>query len=266
MNKKRRKWNFMSKRLKDYRKVFISLTLLTFISCGNIVIKNGIPHNLNNYYQGKMERKMAAAIAHNDVNAIEELARSGVDVSTVGKDDLSFLVLAFSLYKYESFCKLLELGADVNFIPVKGPDVLTSCLWSKDSRYLKKLLEYPVDVNYEEERRRRAIYVAIGPATTNENFRILLDRKDLDINIPTYPPFFDAVLSSNYDKALILLEYGADPFINEKYRKWFIEELEDSNPIIGTEILTYRDLLVKYLKENRNIQINLKYPDGQPFN
>jgi ankyrin repeat protein len=134
-------------------KVFISLAMVLlcifYIRGENMPIVN-IP-SAKYFFEDKKIQDLINYVKLRNDKKIKELVDSGVEISYIGKDGISPLYYFFLKKDYNSFKKMLELGADPNVNPPKIWRLIDSSMTYKDDRYFKLLLEYNVDINYIPE-------------------------------------------------------------------------------------------------------------------
>ena len=143
--------------------------------------------------------KLAKAIQKEDLKNIERLIKQ--DASLLEITDPEFgsnvLVLCLDVEKFEPFKKLLELGANPNFInPYTKYSVLIEASkyfdnvseWTIDNRYAELLLQYGADPNY-----------AVVEDFTNEK----------QLHVRATSPLMEAS-SLNLDLVKMLIKNGAD--------------------------------------------------------
>lgn len=144
--------------------------------------------------------ELAKAVEEADLQKIEELVKGDSTLLEVTEPEYgsNILVICIDLEQFQSFKKLLELGADPNFInPYDKHSVLidaivpfgSSCEWIEDNRYAELLLEYGADPNY-----------AIESEFTNEKGRY----------VEAESPIMRAA-ALNLDVVKTLIRSGADP-------------------------------------------------------
>jgi ankyrin repeat protein len=92
--------------------------------------------------------KLANAVVNKDLNALDSLLQSGINVNITEEDrGASILIIASSFKDYEDVVSyLISRGADVNFI---GKDGRTPLIWAAGNSFesTKILLENGADVN-----------------------------------------------------------------------------------------------------------------------
>ena len=100
--------------------------------------------------------ELAKAVGSGDLEKIERLVKEDSTLLEVKNPNYGSNVLVLCLYveEFDSFKKLLELGADPNFIsPYDKHSVLIEAIasfgssfeWIEDNRYAELLLEYGAD-------------------------------------------------------------------------------------------------------------------------
>ena len=146
--------------------------------------------------------ELAKAVNSQNLRQIEKLVKKNprlLSVTSSSPSGSNVLVLSIYIEKYKSFKKLLELGADPNFIT---PDSRYSVLIHAckmfdegpqpfiDNRYAELLLEYGADPNY-----------ALDEDFTN----------DKGITHQATSPMMRAAFR-NLELVKLLIKYGADPY------------------------------------------------------
>lgn len=162
--------------------------------------------------------------------------------------------------------KLLELGANPNIKIDDGPSLMGLMIRSKDSRYLKKALEYKCDPNFVWPRTDHSLNSLIYSGQSEERLKLLLEY-GADPNYSKHPetnPIFTALDTRSYEYIPILLENGADILSDSNSKDKFIKMLEENVQFAGTKEYKEQIKLVNYLKEKYGFEINLKYPKGRP--
>ena len=145
--------------------------------------------------------ELAKAVEKGNLQKIERLVYEDSTLLEVTEPEYGSNVLVLCLYveEFDSFKKLLELGADHNFInPFDKHSVLIDAIvpfgssfeWIEDNRYVELLLEYGADPNY-----------AIENDFTNDKGRYVM---------ATSPLMRAADL--NLDVVKTLIKFGADPY------------------------------------------------------
>lgn len=66
----------------------------------------------SDYFEVAAHRRVCEAIELGQIDAIEALIQSGIDVNASGKDGMTFLMWAYAANQIEAFSRLLKLGAD----------------------------------------------------------------------------------------------------------------------------------------------------------
>lgn len=195
--------------------VFIISLCLSLTSCGQ-ESKNV------NFFKDTEAYKLAQAVEKEDLNEIEKLVKGSPELLNITNETSgsNVLSLALTLENFEAFKKLLELGANPNFVnPYSKRSVLIEACkfywkhksYTIDLRYIKLLLQYGADSNYAVEKdltdEKGRSYMATSPLMEAsrldlEMVRLLIKAgadpyKKLEQNQKT--PFANSVLSGNYD-------------------------------------------------------------------
>jgi len=179
--------------MKFLKLIIVCLFLISFSSCAQE----------SRYVEAFKDTKaypLAKAVEREDLKEIERLVRQNSTLMEFSNpvNGSNVLVLSIDAEKYKSFKKLLELGANPNFInPYTRHSVLIDAIqpfgsqfeWRKDNRYLKLLLEYGANPNY-----------AVENDFTNEK----------EHHIRATSPLMKAS-SLNLETVKLLIKYGANP-------------------------------------------------------
>jgi ankyrin repeat protein len=179
--------------MKCFQLIIVCLFLFSLSSCAQE----------NRYVAAFKDTKaypLAKAVEREDLDEIERLVRQDSALMEFANpvNGSNVLVLSIDTEKYESFKKLLELGANPNFInPYTRHSVLIDAIqpfgsqfeWRKDNRYVELLLEYGADPNY-----------AVENDFTNEK----------GYHIRATSPLMEAS-SLNLEAVKLLVKHGADP-------------------------------------------------------
>jgi len=153
------------------------------------------------YFEEKIYNEIAQSIINDDASTFDMLTTDeSVDLETTSYKGNSLLVIALFNERYEMFKRLIELGANPNFInPLTKESVLMKSVrsfgsqfeWNYDLRYMKLLLENGADPNY---------------AISQE---IIVDTNKLRTSVLPTSPLINAS-NENLEMVQLLLEYGAD--------------------------------------------------------
>ncbi len=243
------------------------------MSCGQ---DNG-PGSRKDIFSGRYY-DLIKAISNNDTVQIEYLIdKYKLNVNQKDDDSIGTTLLRWSIYnnKKLSFKKLLDLGANPNFLDsiVTFP-VISIAAENPDTDYLQYCLDHKGDPNIisYHDKNGSQFFSPLDAAAASGNFA---DEKKLVDNIKLlikygarvnysqnyYMPLTDALIMRYYQKALVLLENGADP-----YKVKFVR-IDNPDTVGICQILTESDkypndeeinrskgFVIKYLKEHYNLE------------
>ncbi|WP_054812282.1 ankyrin repeat domain-containing protein [Nocardia arizonensis] len=156
-------------------------------------------------------RRLAKAVVRDDAVKVKRFLDAGVDVNVVGEDGVNLLRLAMFNDSRSAFETLLEAGIDTGHRDDSGMTVLHRAASYSDPWYVRKMLEYPVDLDAVEP---VGHHTPLMDAESNyEQFRMLLDAgADVSMNDALGEPILHRVARlQEYRAVLDLLEVGADP-------------------------------------------------------
>ena len=145
----------------------------------------------SHFYEKQELINLCKSIDSEDLNSIESIVKSGIDINTSGKEGMTPLAWAYFTDKAKAFKKLLELKANPNISFKNDYDSLMSALaYSKNIDYLKMAIKHGGSVNYH-------------------------DYKDEKHWIE--PPIFEAILQNKIEHIKTLIKHGADINYNDGY-------------------------------------------------
>jgi uncharacterized protein len=230
----------MMKILKCIAVILIFQIALFSTSCSDSSAKDKALHFMNkmrakDYFDDPIQRKLAEAISDGDDEEMLELIRQGADVNAKGKKEMRPLFWAFVKRRVKEFGILLEHGANPNVYDESdkpgwpSASVVEYAAKEESCEYLRLVLAHGGDPNILSANGSARVIDASILHHRIDNIRQLIDA-GADISSP-YPsgstPLCDAVKTSSYDVAYLLLENGADPTIKDKYGStivYFIHE------------------------------------------
>ncbi len=173
----------------------ILLFYLLFASCESKYSRN------TEFFKDTKAYELAKAVERGDTMEIEKLVRKDSTLLNISSPVTGSNVLVLAIYteSFDSFKKLLELGADPNYInPYTKYSVLMEAIrpfgtqfeWRKEHQYAKLLLEHGADPNY-----------AVEEDFVNEKGHHILASSPL-------------IKASSWDLEMvkILIKYGANPY------------------------------------------------------
>lgn len=138
--------------MKHYRLIILYLLSMGLPSCAQ-------DDSYVNAFKDTKAYNLAVAVAKEDMNTIEKLVMQDSSIMEFANpvNGSNVLELSIDIEKYKSFEKLLELGADANYInPNTKYSILINAIqpfgsqfeWRIDKRYVEGLLKYGADPNY----------------------------------------------------------------------------------------------------------------------
>ena len=174
--------------------------------------------------------KLADAAGRGDTKQMQELVAQGVPINGVGERGMTPLLWALGKRNMAGFLWLLEHGADPNFVSccdTKRPKLspMAMAAQGNDSRFLKVLLSHRGNPNLIiDDAERTPIFYAVT-LRRMPNIELLIQHH-ADLNRVTQSDitvmaFGDTVLqqaldSSQFEIALLLLRAGADPCVKDR--------------------------------------------------
>lgn len=229
----------------------------------------------NIYFSDAKVAELAMAASDGDIKRIDELVEGGVDVNTLGKDNMTPLLWVLQTKNLDGFHRLLEHGADPNIVSKERYGVMWFVVQYDTPDFLKLALQYGGDPDWlNPVKGETLIFKAIsfalaqglsaGFAPDNaENAKLLIEA-GADVNLQQgiigKTPLHAAGIAAQYQIVYMLLEAGADPRINTKKGKngllWAIEKTSRPG---SDEMYQWRQKVIEYLRA-AGMEINPKYP------
>lgn len=165
--------------------------------------------SLETMFPDRRVRELADAAAKGKNEKLDELIAEGVDVNSRGTKDATPLFWAMKNDSIDGFKKLLELGADPNFIFGDGGTVIHWAVRLENSDFLRFALDYGGNPNLVAgQRRLTPLFKARGGDSIN-----MLLKYGADPNVQESrgnTPVIMAAGLGRYDIAYVLLNNGAD--------------------------------------------------------
>lgn len=172
------------------KKYFFILILFILYSCSNNIYVE--------HFKGTPAYDLARAVDSGNLSKIERIVKTNPELLEYSEPQFgsNVLVLAINVANYQSFKKLLELGANPNYInpKTKTSVLIESATYSRgyeiDIRYMKLLLEYGANANY-----------FVDEEVINDD----------GVHQKPITPLMKASTLS-LDMVKLLIKYGADPY------------------------------------------------------
>ena len=185
------------------------------------------------YFEDSQVIALCNAIEAEDLQEIDRLVAAGVNVNARGKGNMTPLLWAFPDNKPERFKRLLEHGADPNVIfqsdfntgqtgSFPGGSITHMAAKTRFPKYFEYVFQHGGDPNLEKTsllgRGETPLFTVLNGATKEKKRIELLLGLKADLNHESATgmmPVRLAVVSGQYDTALLLLNAGAD---HRKYK------------------------------------------------
>lgn len=177
----------------------------------------------DNFYPG-LQLELAEAAGNGNVSQIENLIKMGADPNRPGQHGATLLMWALLKRNKSGFLKLLEFGADPNFVsdPIseydRGRSVMMMAAACEDPEFLRMALTHKGSPNAVGHIPGRTIIFEAVFNEHVENIKIISSFGG-DLNHQDKfgdTPMIRAVLASRYDIVYLLMELGADPGLRAK--------------------------------------------------
>ncbi|MEZ0607274.1 ankyrin repeat domain-containing protein [Fibrella sp. WM1] len=238
---------------------FISLTLIS-LACASV---NQDKMNPERYFEGPA-LELARAIQADQLDEVTRLAKQ-VDLNRFYKADMTPLIWAMLVDKEASFRLLLKLGANPNLKDREKIQPVALAAGARDNNtYLKILLQNGGDPN-STQRTEPAIHVAFD-SEFYKNLDVLLSA-GADIN--AQDEHDDTILikagyQNKFDKAIELIEKGADIDRLSDSGGGIALEVQESTPAVGSEAYDAQARLKKILM-TRGVKFPVPDPSAKPY-
>jgi ankyrin repeat protein len=196
-------------------------------------------YRASDYFSDPVVVRLADAVAQGDAAEIDALVKQGADVNATGKLGYTLLTWAMFNSNPRGFESLLDHGADPfrpawdrpegHSLSEKPPFVAELCVGTKRSDYLKALLKRGMDPNHPRSDGTPMLFHAVWQRHI-PHAAMLLDA-GADINSVSqgdgYTPLMNAVAGSQFEMAMFLLKWGADPTIRTKWQHNAVDVIQD---------------------------------------
>lgn len=195
--------------------ILLGIFLFFFKSCSQSTKKE---QQYINHFKNSSVENLVKEIGNENIIEIENLVKKNPELLkyTDQRYGTGVLAMCIDLEKYNSFKKLLELGADPNFINSQNHySILIESIapfgdateWREDNRYAKLLLEYKANPNYivQEFEEKGLHFSGASPLYKASSYNIDLVKElikygaDKDKRVDGELPFGEAVSSRQFD-------------------------------------------------------------------
>jgi len=230
----------MSKKMaSSFMLAFLASTLLSFTfgiadETVGAVIAEGVSllktekWAANDYFEIAEHRRVCEAIELGQIDAIEALIRSGIDINTPGKDGMTFLMWAYAADQFEAFSRLLKLGADpdqamkisirsesTKFRRPKPGDCLTIIVFAEaQEKWRSAVVEAGGDLNAINAEDHMTVLLAAGGRQSDSLAvtREIVCRNGIDLNLRDQfglNALMYSAMRGDYECSVLLIEAGA---------------------------------------------------------
>lgn len=241
------------------KNIILILLLLMVISCDKFNREQKADTDKlrgGNYklFQDTPTWELAKAVWDNDIDKIEEEAKKNPQILNYQDPKYGNTLLHMSIYNddYKGFEQLLKLGANPNIADSFhcSTPLIEACESFQDrTKYVEELIKYKADVNYVEcnkgKEKQKTNNTPLMRASFTGNLDVvkILVRNGANINYNDNTQggvaLGTAVLASNYNVVLYLLQHGADCNII-LYNRYNPDETQ--TPVYLKDLLQEEDL------------------------
>ncbi|PCJ51324.1 MAG: hypothetical protein COA79_26565 [Planctomycetota bacterium] len=171
---------------------------------------------VSKYYDKPNYKLLLKYIIKENLDGIDQLVKSGVDVNRKGKG-MTPLIYAIQSNKIESFKFLLKIGADINAIVDNDLSVIIEVIKSNNIEFLKICIENGADVNLLHPLGERPIFFALENMKYSAVDLLLKHSADVNLSDSFNNTVFTCTLNArNFTGCLYLLNKDLSPDKSDK--------------------------------------------------
>ncbi len=180
------------------------------------------------YFESAEHQRICEAIELGQIDIIETMIRSGIDVNIPGKDGMTFLMWAYAADQFDVFSRLLKLGADpdqtmkinvrseqMKFRRPKPGDCVTIIVFAEaQEKWRSAVVEAGGDLNALNVEDRLTVLLAAG-GRQSESLTVtreIICRDGIDLNFRDQfgrNALMYSAMRGDYECAVLLIEAGA---------------------------------------------------------
>jgi uncharacterized protein len=240
----------------------INILFFLLITCAGCEGTSSAGITLKECFQDSSIRELADAASSGNIQKVDRLINSGIDVNSVGTYGITPLWWAMSRHNFEGFNHLLDKGANPN-VQIGGGhrNVMDLAAITGDSRYLEAAIRAGGNVNlvYQPDKSVRYItpfdgetplFSAIIPGNKH-NIELLISKgANLNFQNPNgVTPMMKAANINAFDIVYDLLIKGADPTLKDNTGNTIVWSIKNNRISPESEGYKWREKVVELLKE-----------------
>lgn len=240
------------------------LLFLIFSLLGCQVVNGAGRVKLQDFYQDKNLIELAKAAANGNVQRIDQLVASGVNVNKTGNDGMTPLLWALLAKNKTGMKRLLEHGASPNTPLKSGDSIINFAAAIDDPDYLRMVLAHggnPDYVNPQDNVNPTSLFIAIS--RMNEVNVQALIHAGADLNYKraagSETPMMAAAALNQWKIVYALLTAGTDYALKNRWGNTVTYYIENNNIVADTAQFQWRQEVIKFL-ENKGVTVSPKTP------
>lgn len=218
-------------------------------------VQNGESMDAGKYFTNDDVKSLAISAANGEVDNVKYLVKKGVNVNSIGREDMTPLIFALINGNKDGVSALLDSGANPNLIATNGASMVVLSAITEDDYYLKDALSHGGNPNILDPKGKRTALVQSIFYNKVKNAQLLLEG-GADVN-GVYAegddlPILIAASADKYDFVVLFLEYmniNNDKMMTDKTIKDLLFYINDSNLMSGTDAYAWKekakDILLK---------------------
>ncbi len=236
----------------------LNVVMLSIVCCGCSWAKqDGGLMNVEEYFIDDNVISLANAAANGDTSTVQTLVKQGVDVNSIGVDDMTPLVWALINKNKAGVSVLLDNGANPNYIASNGASMVTLASIMDDDFFLKSALSHGGDPNIKNPKKNMTALIRTVYSDKINNARILIDAgaKLSDENADNESPILEAALIDRYEFVVLFLQSMKNEKESlDKIKNKLMLYINNSNLISGSDAYVWKEkardiLLTEYHKQ-----------------
>lgn len=201
-------------------------------------------------FSDDIRKPLLWAIDNRNDTALDHALAVPVDLNEPGNEGVTLLIYTLSKRYLYGVRRLIEAGANPNYIGPKGDSAVTLSAGADDPRLLSTVLAGGGDPNLKDGCGEPSTFVAARQRRW-ENVEALLDAgahlEARDVNDETL--LLTLALRREFEQAVALLERGADPSAQNRIGVTLAHRLQLPQLIRDAERETWRQTLIEMLHE-----------------
>ena len=208
------------------------------------------------------------AARNNDLNKMQALIKSGVDVNAKGSDGKTALMAAAEMGTTDAMNLLLSSGARVDETTADGKTALMAAANTDQSDSVKLLLQNNASVDLADKDGNSAVMIAAGRGNADVIQTLAAGNAKLNLqNSDGKTALILAAENGNNDAVIALAKAGADPKIQDKNKNTalmtLIQQAHDKEQQTGQRVKPDRTAVKALINASKPADLDVKDKDGR---